>query len=100
MIRGTTPTHVFSLPFDTEKVTALRVTYAQRGNVIFTKSEADCTLEKQRVTLQLTQAETLRFLANDPVQIQVRLLDEKGRAFASRVLTATVEDCLLEEVLE
>ena len=100
MIRGTTPKHVFSLPFDTGEITALRVSYAQRGKLLFTKSEQECTLLEERVTLQLTQAETLRFAPFDPVQIQVRVLHKDGRAFASRVLTATVEDCLLEEVLE
>ena len=51
------------------------------------------------VTLQLTQSDTLRFVAQDAVQIQVRVLDNKGVAYASRVLVTTVEDCLLEEVI-
>ncbi len=100
MIRGTTPTHVFTLPFDTEKITALRVSYAQRGVTLFTKTEADCTLARDTVTLSLTQAETLRLAAGDAVQIQVRVKHEDGNVYASRLLAATVEDCLLEEVLE
>ena len=100
MIRGTTPKHVFSLPFATDEIAALRVTYAQRGVPLFSKTEAECTLEGDGVTLSLSQEETLRFAAGDGVQIQVRVLCKDGRAFASRVLAATVEDCLLEEVLE
>ena len=99
MIRGTTPTHTFTLPFEREEIAALCVTYAQRGIPLFTKSEADCTFAGNAVTLQLTQSDTLRFVAQDAVQIQVRVLDNKGVAYASRVLITTVEDCLLEEVI-
>lgn len=100
MIRGTTPTHTFTLPFDTGEITALRVSYAQRGLVLLTKSEADCTLSGATVTLTLTQEETLRFAAGERVQIQLRVRCEDGSVLASRVLAASVEDCLLEEVIE
>ena len=51
MIQGTTPTNRFNLPFDVSEVVALRIAYSQKGAVIFTKTEADCTLEGNTVTL-------------------------------------------------
>ncbi len=99
MIRGTTPTHTFLLPFDVEQIKTLRACYAQRGEVILKKSEADCTLDGNAVCLRLSQEETLRFAAGDRIQIQLRVLTTAGDVFASRLLTAGVEDCLCEEVL-
>ena len=99
MIRGTTPTHTFLLPFDASEIRAIRIAYAQRGEVVLTKSEADCTLENNRVTLRLGEEETLRFAAGDRLQRQVRVLTASGDVFALRILGASVEDCLLEEVL-
>ena len=100
MIRGTTPTHTFLLPFDTASIRSLRITYAQRGEVVLQKSEADCTCDGDTLRVQLTQEDTLRFAAGDRMQMQLRVLTENGDVFASRVLGAEVEDTLCEEVLE
>ena len=100
MIRGTTPTHTFHLPFGVDEIKSLCVCYAQRGEVIFKKSKEDCTLAGTSVSLRLGQEETLRFVAGDRMQIQLRVLTHSGDVFASRLLGACVEDCLCEEVLE
>lgn len=99
MIRGTTPTHTFYLPFDTQQVRALCIAYAQRGEILLKKSAADCTLDGDSVRVRLSQEETLRFTAGDRVQLQLRVLTENGDVFASRVLGACVEDAICEEVL-
>ena len=100
MIRGTTPTHTFLLPFDTAEIRSLRIAYAQRGEVILQKSEADCTCEGDTLRVQLTQEDTLRFAAGDRMQMQLRVRTANGDVFASRLLCAEVEDCLCEEVLQ
>lgn len=99
MIRGTTPTHTFLLPFDTASIRSLRITYAQRGEVVLQKSEADCACDGDTLRVQLTQEDTLRFAAGDRMQMQLRVLTRDGDVFASRVLGAEVEDTLCEEVL-
>ncbi len=99
MIRGTTPTHTFLLPFEASEIRTLHVCYAQRGAVVLDKTKEDCTLEGNAVRVRLTQEDTLRFVAGDRVQIQLRVLTNEGDVFASRLLGAGVEDTLCEEVL-
>lgn len=99
MIRGTTPTHRFYLPFGRDEIRALRVTYAQHGEVVLVCEGDDCRIEDGMVELLLTQEQTLRFGADAPVQIQLRVLTDKGEAYASRILIAQVGECLDGEVL-
>ena len=99
MIRGTTPKHRFHLPFAAESLAALRVSYAQRGEVLAERTLAECDVMEDVITVTLTQKETLSFVAGERVQIQVRALTQKGEAFASRILRVGVTDCLCEEVL-
>ena len=61
MIRGTTPTHQFILPFGVENIKSGRVIYSQDGQVILTKEISECALEEQTITIKLTQEETFKF---------------------------------------
>ena len=61
MYRGTTPTHIFTLPFNVEQLQKVEVTYEQLGRVILQKTKTDCTLEGKIIRLELTQAESLLF---------------------------------------
>ena len=99
MIRGTTPTHIFTIPFEVEVVEKVRIIYAQRGAVKFVKTEADCTMEGKTITAQLTQEDTLSLVDGSCVDIQVRVLTTDGEAFASQPMKATMCACLEEEVL-
>lgn len=99
MIQGTTPTHVFTLPFSTENLKEIRIIYAQDNNVILTKTAADCTLENDTATVKLTQAETLLFEARKHVQIQVRVLTAMGDALTSNIEHVSVGKCLDNEVM-
>lgn len=99
MIRGTTPTHTFNLPFDTALVDKIKITYAQNGVVILTKEKADCKLEGNFVTVKLSQENTLKFDASR-VQIQIRVLTIGGDALASDIVTKPCKDVLEGGVLE
>lgn len=99
MIRGTTPKHRFLLPFSAESLVALRISYAQRHEVLAERTLAECEIDGESVSVTLTQEETLSFAPGERLQIQLRALDGEGRAFASRILRVGVSDCLCEEVL-
>lgn len=103
MKRGTTPTHVFTLPFDVGTVKAMQIIYEQKQGeeeaVTLMKSKSDCTLSGNTVTLRLTQEETLKFAYGFPVRIQMRVLTNSDDALTSRIMTVRVEDCLSDEVL-
>jgi hypothetical protein len=98
MIRGTTPTHIFNLPFDTALIDKIKITYAQNGVVVLTKEKADCKIDGNAVTVRLTQEDTLKFDASR-VQIQVRVLTTGGDALASVIVTKPCEEVLEEGVL-
>lgn len=99
MIRGTTPTHIFNLPFDTAQIKQIKIIYAQSDDVIFCKDVKTCQLEQKTVTVKLTQEETLLFDCRLPVQIQIRVLTLGGDALATNIILASVEKCLDNEVL-
>ena len=99
MRRGTTPTHTFTLPFDTSQVKCARVVYAQMNRVVLVKTGVDLTLEGNTIRLTLTQEESLRFNCSKPVEIQVRVLTLAGEALNSNIVKVPVQRCLESEVL-
>lgn len=99
MIRGTTPTHTFKLPFDVDIIKSVMIVYAQRNKEILRKETADCTMEGEDITTTLTQEETFKFNHVDHVHIQLRVLTKDGTAMVSEPKVVNVKDCLNYEVL-
>lgn len=100
MIRGTTPTHTFVLPFDSTTVDKIKITYSQLDKEILTKTNKDVTFDGDNVIVTLSQAETFRFSEkNGAVSIQVRVVTTGGDALASKIMSVGVGKCLDKEVL-
>ena len=99
MIRGTTPLHIFRLPFSTENIEKLRVIYSQNNKPVVRKELRDCTLEGNTIKLKLTQEDTLELDSKFPVEIQVRVLMTGGDVLASFPLETSLYRCLEDEVL-
>lgn len=99
MIRGTTPTHVYTLPLDTADIKKIRIIYKQVGRELVQKTEDDCELSGNTATVKLTQQETLMFNSGANVEIQVRVLTTGNDALASTVISVHAGRCLSEEVL-
>ena len=99
MIKGTTPTHVFNLPFETDLIEEVKITYSQSDIEVLSKTTTDCTFEGKTITLALTQEETLLFNHHKNVQIQVRVLTITNEVLASDIKIANVGKCLDNEVL-
>jgi hypothetical protein len=93
MVRGTTPIHTFSTNTDLSRC-RVYVTYKQDSRTIVEKTNEDMNISRDGILVTLTQAETLRFKANRPVEIQARYVDEYGTACASNIVTTTVEEVL------
>jgi hypothetical protein len=100
MIRGTTPTHTFELPFDTAVIKKIKIIYAQNDKVLFCKEAEACSLNARTVTVKLTQNETLLFDCDKLVQIQMRILTTTGEALASGISVISISKCLENEVFE
>ena len=104
MFRATTPTHIFTLPFNTGQIKEIRITYQQGGATVLQKTEADCTLTGNEIKVMLTQEETLLFAAtnretDNRISIQLRVLTTTGQVLASEIEKVFAYACLDEEVL-
>ena len=100
MIRGTTPTHTFQIPFNTNLVKEIRVSYAQKDVVVVEKSTEDCKLDGMNITVKLTQEETLRFSENVMAALQLRVLLNDGNVLATPVMRLDVGELLQDEVIQ
>ena len=101
MIRGTTPTLEFTLPFDTSLIAEMYVTMAQDGKTALEKTLSDCSCSGTSVSLALTQEDTLR-LQQQPrslAEIQIRVRTTAGDALASDIMSVYVGRILKEGVI-
>ena len=99
MTRGSTPTHFFTLPFDVEMVKTVEITYKQNEELKLQKTNTDCALEGNTVSVKLTQEDTFKFDEKPLVKIQIRVLTLDGDVIPSEIMYATVKECLSDEVL-
>lgn len=95
--RGTTPT--VTLAVDALDLTTLQSIYVtfRQGAALLTKrsGEDGVTVEPHRVTVRLSQADTLAF-RDGRVQVQLRALAPDGTALASGIATCTALEILLD----
>lgn len=94
MIRGTTPTLTFTLPFNTSIIDVLYITFSQKDQEVFTLEKSDCILSDNVITAKLTQNQTLAFNHNSLVEIQIRVLTNDGDSLASDTIRTGVEKIL------
>ena len=101
IIRGTTPTLTFALPFSAEQVEKAYVTFQQKGSVVLDKEAgaSGCDCSENQLVVTLTQEETLRFLGGHKVEMQVRVRSVTGEALASKTVTAQVENVIKDGVI-
>lgn len=98
MRRGTTPTNTFTVDVDLTQAEALFVTYKQSSRTVIEKALADVTVTAKAVTVELSQADTLKF-GKGEVEMQIRARLPDGSALASQIMTAPVEAVLKEGVI-
>lgn len=100
MIRGTTPTHVFTVPFDTSVISKIKVIYSQKDSILVTKTEADCTISGNKIKVTLTRKETLSFDAKKPAEVQLEIFTIDNKVIASIPKRFGVTRNLDNEVME
>lgn len=99
MRKGTTPTHIFTIPFDTAIVKEALVVYAQDDKEVFRKETYDCMMDGKHIGVKLTQDDTLRFNHSRNVQVQLQVLTTEGDSYVSDVWVIRANQCLNNEVL-
>lgn len=101
MRRYTTPKHVYTLPFDTAGIVAMRIVYAQNEKIIVAKEISECERAGNTVSVKLSQEETALFdYKKNFVEIQMHILDDAGNSLVSKPIKIAVEKCLDTEVLK
>ena len=104
MIKGSAPTHRFTIPTTMLAlgIAAVEVTYSQRGNVVLVKRGEQCKLVDNVVEVPLTQEDTLLFSesgALNDVKMQLRIRTNSGTVATSNVMYTRVDPSILEGVM-
>lgn len=99
MIRGTTPTLEFILPFATSILSEAYVTLSQNGTIVLDKKLEDCKCEEKKLSVRLTQEETLKLDCDCKTEIQIRAKTEEGDAVASNIITVATDRILKDGVI-
>jgi len=93
MIRGTTPTLTFTLPFSTDEIDETYVTFAQHRMTKVEKTLDDCTLNGNKLSVKLTQKDTLAFESDTKVEIQLGIKSGQS-VMRSKIITVDAERIL------
>lgn len=94
MIRGTTPTVIFTLPFEAEVFETVWITFSQNSREVFTLYSDELILNGDTITAKLTQEQTLKLTGRCKVDIQIRGKTYDGKALASNVMSTWAERIL------
>lgn len=103
MIRGTTPSLFFNLPFESTEIQSAEITleYVDANKkVLIVKTLEDCELGEKSIGARLTQEETLQIPAPSKVYVQLRILNTDNVALATVPIEVTVRRLLTEGVIE
>lgn len=96
MIIGSTPTHTFTLPFDTSLINDLVITYKQNDEIVLQKQMSDCIISENKLTTNLTQDETLKF-EEGIYSVQVKIKTKGDKVTQSVVTYSRVCKSLYKE---
>ena len=99
MIRGTTPLLEFIIPFDTDQLAEAFVTLSQNGAVVVDKALSECNCNGNRMSVQLTQEETLKLQCDCITEIQIRARTIAGEAIASQIIRERTDRILKDGVI-
>lgn len=100
MIRGTTTKHIFNIPLEASDIKEVKITYSQNGKIVLSKKKNECTIGDNTIVVALSQEDTFKFDSSTHVNIQVRILTDKGSVFSSKIMSVGVGACLDDEVLK
>lgn len=100
VMRGTTPQHEFDLPYPGEIIEDVRVAYGQKHQVIFIKTLEDCQIDGNKLSVSLTQEETLMFAPDKLLCIEIKIKLTNGEVVRTTdPVVLRVVDTMDEEVM-
>ena len=102
MIRGTTPTLVYELPFSASIIKSAEITIEYVDDlkkVLIKKELSHCECGETSISTRLTQEETLQFPAPAIVLVQLRIVTTDDIVLATEPYSVTVKRLLAEDVI-
>ena len=99
MIRGTTPRLEFTLPFETSLLAEAWVTLSQGGEEVLTRELETCECEGCKLSVKLTQEETLMLDCDRKTEIQIRVRTHEDDAHASDIIVVKTSRILKDGVI-
>lgn len=99
MRRGTTPTHIFTTDIDLTQAEVVYLTYKQGGEIVLEREVGSMEIAADKLTVELTQEETLGFTTVGQVHIQIRARYPDGSAIASNIISTTADEILKDGVI-
>jgi hypothetical protein len=88
IIRGTTTDITFDTGLDCTAFDLLAVTFSQEGQEVLTKKITDCNIDGDKITVSLTEEETLLFSCEkNPIEMQIRAGEGKYRIASAVMIT-------------
>ncbi len=99
MIRGTTPTLKFVIPFNTSLLATAYITLAQNREVVLEKELTECNCKDCVLSVRLTQEETLKLQCECKTEIQIRAKTLEGDSLVSDIFVVDTERILKEGVI-
>lgn len=92
--RGCTCKTSFPIPYRAEDILALFITYQQNKITKVEKELSECTFEDGKVSVNLSQEQTLSFEVLVPIRVQIRVRLKDGTATKSTIMETYTDEVL------
>lgn len=100
MVQGSTPMFAIKLPFSTDLLASVRVSFEQKNKIVLEKETKDVIMRDNMIGLRLTQKETLMFDPHIYVRMQLHFLTTGGDALPSKPVNIPVYTLLNKKVIQ
>lgn len=97
--KGCTCKNIFTFPFAQSDVDAIRITYSQKGEVVFEKQLDDCVFSDGEITVYLNQEDTLKFDSFQIIKIQIKVRLKGDLVTKSQIIETLTDEVLSCEVI-
>ena len=103
MIKGTTPTIHYDLPFESNRISTAEIVleYVNANKkVLIVKGLTDCSFGETSIEAVLTQEETLQLPAPSIAHVQLRVVTTDGTVMATEAKAVTIKRLLKDDSIE
>lgn len=97
--KGCTCKNTFPFPYAKEEVATIYITYQQDGETIIEKDIDNCEFAEGKVSVKLTQEESLKFNDDTIVKVQIRCRLNNGAVIKSNIMKSHTDEILKSGVI-